>query len=57
MGRHGATGQRCPGFPARNNHYKLTFNLRPVQMTTEDRKQMPAVAAAVAEAKDWELRA
>jgi len=26
-------------------------------MTTEDRKQMPAVAAAVAEAKDWELRA
>jgi arylsulfatase A-like enzyme len=31
---------------------KLTFNLSPVQLTQEDRKRMPAIAEAVAEAKD-----
>jgi arylsulfatase A-like enzyme len=31
---------------------KLTFNLKPVQMSEADRKEQPAIAAAVAEAKD-----
>ena len=31
---------------------KVTFNLEPVQLTEEDRKQLPAIAEAVAQAKD-----
>jgi arylsulfatase len=31
---------------------KITFNLGPEQLTTEERKQLPATADAVARAKD-----
>ena len=31
---------------------KLTFNLEPEQLTTEERKQLPVIADAVARAKD-----
>jgi hypothetical protein len=31
---------------------KLTFNLEPEQLTTEERKQLPAIADAVARTRD-----
>jgi arylsulfatase len=41
-----------PPFKFTGKINKITFNLEPEQLTDEDRKNMPAIAHAVANAKD-----